>query len=331
MLFEPLKVGTLTLKNRVVLPPISDFGLCTPAGKVTLRHLEHYRAIAQGGAGLIITEACAVSQVKDPQRDPLTLWDETCLPGMAALAEVIHAGGAAAMVQLIHPGLAALPYDRIEDIPQAKMEGYAQDFVRAAGCCQKAGFDGVELHAAHGYFLNQVTELADRNGYLCDMVREIKAYCGQDFAVAVRFGERSPERLITLAQALEAAGADLLDVSDGIDRRWVIPSDFPYNRKVWLAKCVRPYVSKPVIAVGRIFSGDIAEGILQDGCADLVAVGRGQLCDPDWVQKVQRGETPNPCLQCRECRWYENGRLCPARQKYLENSAKTEISDCLVL
>ena len=96
MLFEPLKVGTLTLKNRVVLPPISDFGLCTPAGKVTLRHLEHYRAIAQGGAGLIITEACAVSQVKDPQRDPLTLWDETCLPGMAALAEVIHAGGAAA-------------------------------------------------------------------------------------------------------------------------------------------------------------------------------------------------------------------------------------------
>ena len=131
MLFEPLKVGTLQLKNRVVLPPISDFGLCTPAGRVTERHLAHYRAFAQGGCGLVITEACAVSPVKDPQRDPILLWEEGCLPGMTALASAIHEGGAAALVQLLHPGLAALPYKTIGEIPAEKMAAYAEDFVRA--------------------------------------------------------------------------------------------------------------------------------------------------------------------------------------------------------
>lgn len=313
MLFEPLKVGHLQLKNRVVLPPVSDFGLCTPAGRVTERHLAHYRAVAQGGCGLVITEACAVSRVKDPQRDPLILWEEGCLPGMTALANAIHEGGAAAMVQLIHPGLAALPHEKIEDIPAAEMKGYAQDFVRAAEICQKAGFDGVELHAAHGYFLNQVTELAGDYDYLCAIVRESKACCGKRFLLSVRFGEKDPQSLIALAKELQEAGADLLDVSDGIDRDWDIPADFPYNRKVWLAKCVRPHVTVPVIAVGRIFDGKTAEGILQDGLADLVAVGRGQLCDPAWANKVRVGENPNPCHRCKSCRWYVDGRKCPAR------------------
>ena len=315
MLFEPLKVGHLTLKNRVIVPPISDFGLCTPQGLVTQRHLEHYRALASGGAGLVMVEACAVSRVKDPQRDPLLLWREDCLPGMGRLAATIHAEGAAAMVQLLHPGLAALPYDRVEDIPAEEMARYAADFVRAAEVCRQAGFDGVELHAAHGYFLNQVTEQAGKHDYLCDLVRAIKARCGEAFAVAVRFGEKDPESLIALARALEGAGADLLDVSDGIDRNWHIPAAFPYNRKVWLAKCVKPHVHTPVVAVGRIFDRKTAEGILRDDCADLAAVGRGHLCDPAWTNKVQAGQTPNPCLQCKHCRWYEDGRLCPGRKR----------------
>lgn len=315
MLFEPLKVGAFQLKNRVVVPPISDFGLCTPAGRVTHRHLEHYRAFAEGGAGLVIVEACAVSRIKDPQRDPLILWEDGCLPGMTALARTIHQGGGAAMVQLLHPGLAALPYDRIEDIPKPEMAQYAADFVQAAERCRKAGFDGVELHAAHGYFLNQVTELAGDYDYVCAIVREIKARCGRDFLLSVRFGEKSPETLAALAQALEAAGADLLDVSDGIDRAWEIPADFPYNRKVWLAKCVKPHVKAPVITVGRIFSGETAESILQAGHADLVAVGRGHLCDPAWGSKVQEGQALNPCKQCKTCLWYTDGRLCPARKE----------------
>lgn len=315
MLFEPLKVGHLTLKNRVIVPPISDFGLCTPQGLVTQRHLEHYRALAQGGAGLVMVEACAVSRVKDPERDPLLLWREDCLPGMRSLAETIHAEGAAAMVQLLHPGLAALSYYGIEDIPAEEMARYAEDFVRAAEVCRQAGFDGAELHAAHGYFLNQVTELTGNHDYLCAIVRTIKARCGDDFTVAVRFGEKNPERLVALAQALEGAGTDLLDVSDGIDRKWDIPAAFPYNRKVWLAKCVKPHVHTPVVAVGRIFDRQTAEGVLQDGCADLAAVGRGHLCDPAWTAKVQAGQTPAPCLQCNPCRWYEDGRLCPGRNR----------------
>ncbi|MBQ4578543.1 MAG: NADH:flavin oxidoreductase [Clostridia bacterium] len=319
MLFEPLKVGPLQLKNRVVLPAISDFGLCTPSGRVTGRHLAHYRAFAEGGCGLVITEACAVSPVKDPQRDPLMLWEEDCLSGMTQLAEAIHGGGAAAMVQLIHPGLAALPYDRVGDIPAEEMDRYAGDFVRAAQVCQKAGFDGVELHAAHGYFLNQITELAGDHGYLCRIVREIRRRCGAGFALSVRFGEKDPQSLVTLAKALEAAGADLLDVSDGIFRAWDIPACFPYNRKVWLAKCVKPHVRVPVMAVGRIFDGGTAGGILRENCADLVAVGRGQLCDPAWANKVRAGEIPNPCRLCTRCLWYRDGRLCPGKKALASN------------
>lgn len=321
MLFTADKVGGLTLKNRILLPAISDFGLCTPSGQVTTRHLQHYAAIARGGAGLVITEACAVSPVKDPQRDPLVLWRPDCLPGMTALAQAIHEGGATALVQLLHPGLAALPYESIGEIPTEEMAGYAQDFVRAAEVCRQAGFDGVELHAAHGYFLNQVTELTENQEYLFAILRGIKARCGAGFLLSVRFGADCPERLIALAKGLEAAGADLLNVSDGIHRAWRIPADFPYNRKVWLAKCVKPHVTVPVAAVGRIFDGDTAENILRDGIADLVAVGRGQLCDPCWASKVQAGETPNPCRRCRVCRWYEDGRLCPGRNA-LEDSGK---------
>lgn len=313
MLFEPLKVGKLQLKNRIVVPPMADFGLTGPDGRVNDRHLAHYGAFAKGGAGLVITEACAVSRVKDPERTPILLWDDSCLPGMTALASAIHEGGAAALVQLIHPGLSALPYGHIGEIPAAEMARHAADFVAAAERCKRAGFDGVELHAAHGYFLNQVTELAGDYAYVCAILREIRTICGPAFLLSVRFGEKSPEALVRLAKALEDAGADLLDVSDGIDRAWDIPAGFPYNRKVWLARCVKPCVKTPVITVGRIFDGSTAEGILRAGHADLVAVGRGHLCDPAWAGKVQAGQAPNPCRRCKNCLWYIDGRKCPAK------------------
>lgn len=313
MLFEPLKIGPQTLRNRIVVPPMADFGLTGPDGRVTERHLAHYRAFAEGGAGLVIVEACAVSPIRDPERVPLILWDEDALPGFTALAEAIHRGGAAAMVQLMHPGLAALPYESPDQIPPEELARYAGDFVRAAERCRRAGFDGVELHAAHGYFLNQMTELAGKYDYLCGILREIRACCGRDLAISVRFGEKDIPSLRALAAALEQAGADLLDVSEGICRAQAVPAEFPYNRKVWLAKCVREAAHIPVIAVGRIFDAATAEGVLQTGCADLTAVGRGHLCDPAWANKAQTGEPPRPCRQCRSCLWYIDGRKCPAR------------------
>ncbi len=318
ILSSPLTVGGLTLRNRIVVPPISDFGLTQADLHVNPRHVAHYGGFAAGGAGLVIVEACEVSPIPDPERDALILWDDSAIPGLRAVSDAIHAGGAAAFVQLLHPGLNALRLEGFDALRESHLSRWREDFAAAALRAKEAGFDGVELHAAHGYFLNQSFELSrgtaeERAQYLLSVLRRVKEVCGTQYPVAVRFGAGCGEDLVTLAVLLEQSGADLLDVSTGIGKNWNVPSSFPYNRKVWMASRVKPHVSVPVAAVGRIFSGETAEGILQSGYADLVDVGRGHLCDPAWANKVLSGISPNPCRMCKSCLWYRDGRLCPAR------------------
>ena len=93
------------------------------------------------------------------------------------------------------------------------------------------------------------------------------------------------------------------------------PEDFPFDSKIFAASCVKKEVSLPVICVGNIYSGEVAEQILQDGYADFIAVGRGHLCDPAWGNKVLYGKEPTKCLHCRNCMWYIDGEKCPVVKK----------------
>ena len=132
---------------------------------------------------------------------------------------------------------------------------------------------------------------------LTELIAEIRERCGKDFIVAVRFGNPSYEELLKTADAVQAAGGDLLDVSSGMGRYLDVPSGFPYDGKVYAASLVKAHASLPVICVGSIFTGDEGEAILKEGLADMIAVGRGSLADPACARKTLAGESPNPCLR----------------------------------
>ncbi len=335
LLAAPLTLCGKQIHNRIVVPPISDFGVVSPEGRVTARHMERYAAFAAGGAGLVILEACSVLRMKE-NRDTLFLEDDDCIPGMKCLADAIHRYPPITLVQIMLTGLSTMQENSIAEISRSDFLRYREAFLSAAVRCKSAGFDGVELHAAHGMYLNEVIEANDRNDeyggcfenrvrLLAELIAEIKEKCGKSFIVAVRFGNPNYEELLKTAAAIEAAGGDLLDVSSGMGFYQDVPSEFPYDSKIYAASLVKAHTHLPVICVGSIFSGDAGEAILKAGLADMVAVRRGSLADPAWAKKTLAGEAPNPCLHCRNCLWYIDGTLCPARKRRSTESSKTTI------
>ena len=323
-LSSPFQIKGQQIKNRIVVPPMADFGATDPDGLVNSRHLKRYAEFAAGGAGLIITEACTVCQVHE-ERNTIGVFDDSCITGMAQLAKVIKQNNTVALVQLLNAGINYLPYRSVEEIPKDVFYKYKQEFIDAAIRCKKAGFDGVELHAAHGFYLNQVIETSARtDGYggtfncrvrlLSELIQEIRQQCGTDFIIAVRFGNHSTDELIATGKIIEAAGGDILDISSGMGT-YQKPADFSFDSKIFASSCVKKEVSLPVICVGNIDSSEVAEQILQNGYADFIAVGRGHLCDPAWGNKVLCGKEPTKCLHCRNCMWYIDGEKCPVVRK----------------
>ena len=319
-LSSPFQIKGQQIKNRIVVPPMADFGATDPDGLVNSRHLKRYAEFAAGGAGLIITEACTVCQVHE-ERNTIGVFDDSCITGMAQLAKVIKQNNTVALVQLLNAGINYLPYRSVEEIPKDVFYKYKQEFIDAAIRCKKAGFDGVEFHAAHGFYLNQVIETSARtDGYggtfncrvrlLSELIQEIRQQCGTDFIIAVRFGNHNIDELIATGKIIEAAGGDILDISSGMGT-YQKPEDFPFDSKIFASSCVKKEVSLPVICVGNIDSSEVAEQILQDEYADFIAVGRGHLCDPAWGNKVLYGKEPTKCLHCRNCMWYIDGEKCP--------------------
>lgn len=327
ILATPLTVCGKKIYNRIVVPPISDFGVVSPDGRVTNRHIERYSAFAAGGAGLVIIEACSVLRMPE-NRDALFLEDDNCIPGMQHLADAIHQYQTVTLVQIMLTGLATLPENRIAEISREHFMRYKAAYLSAAVRCKAAGFDGIELHAAHGMYLDEIVEVNERKDeyggsfenrirLLTELIAEIREKCGKDFIIAVRFGNPNYEELLKTADAIQTVGGDLLDVSSGMGRYPDVPIGFTHDGKVYAASLVKANTKLPVICVGNIFTGDEGEAILKEGLADMIAVGRGSLADPAWARKTLAGETPNPCLRCKKCMWYIDGALCPAGKRRL--------------
>lgn len=292
---EPIEICGKLLKNRIVVPPMADFGATKEDGLINSRHIQHYCSLAEGGAGLIIIEACAVSKMHEP-RHTLRLYEDNCIWGLHQLAEAMKHNDTVILVQLINTGLAIMPENDLSEISKERLMYFQEDFITAAVRCQKAGFDGVELHAAHGFFLNEIIERNNRDDeyggcfdgrfrFIKDVISGIKAVCGTKFIVSVRFGNAYLDELKKEAAAIENSGADLLDVSYGCKAPFGLPKEFPYDNKIYMASLVKEISHVPVIAVGGIRSGEQAEQIIKCGYADMVAVGTGHLCDPKWTKK----------------------------------------------
>lgn len=342
-LFSPIKIGGTVVKNRIFMPPLStNLG---NKGYVTDELVEHYKARARGGVGLFVTEVVTVEPTYVYLPGDMSIHDDSFIAGWKKLVDGVHEYGAKILPQLFHPAYMAFPVPGTPQLIAPSHVGpyYAKEaprpvtkeelnviitqFGEAAGRVQKAGGDGVEIHAAHAHGLlggflsplyNKRTDEygGDINGRLrltLEVIEEVRRVCGKDFIIDVRIsgdeysdGGLNINDMIYVSKQLEKAGVDMLHVSGGttIARGSSIPA--PGTKMGSHSACseeIKKYVSIPVATVGRITEPWIAEELIADGKADACMIGRANLCDPEFSNKAFEGREDEirPCIGCLRC------------------------------
>ena len=327
------------------MPPMVCVGYASDDGMVTQRNIDHYRERAEGGAGMIVTEATCVTKNGRLSATQLGIWSDEHIEGLAQIAETVKSFGAVSLIQIHHAGLVT-PRDvsdislgpsldpknsKSQALTKDEIIAIHDDFIKVAIRARQAGFDGVQIHAAHGYLLSQFASSffnhrddeygGDVNGRMkltCDIIEGIRNACGDSFIITVRMGANSPtlEDGIEIAQHLETTSVDLLDVSHGgslvtLPRP---PKEFNYNWICYSGTKIKEKVSIPVSVVNEIRTPHRANYLIEHNLADFVNLGRPILADPHWVSKAQHHEEMIvACVSCRpRCKWYQDSSLCPA-------------------
>ena len=351
-LFTPLTLRGLTLPNRIAVSPMCQYQAVD--GVVNEWHLVHYGGLAQGGAGLILTEAAAVAPEARISPNDLGLWNDAQAEALIPITRFMAAQGVVPGVQLAHAGRkasnpapwkgsgsvplaaggwvpvapSALPFDAGWTVPteldEAGITGVVQAFVAAARRALAAGFQVVEIHAAHGYLLHQfLSPLTNHRGDHYGGSFEHRTRLAREVVAAVRavWPERLPlfvrisatdwveggwdlEQSVQLAAALKDLGADLVDCSSGgLVPGAKIPVGPGYQ--VPFAARIRAATGLPTGAVGLITESRQAEQILAEGSADLILMGRELLRDPRWPLRAAQElgvEAPWPASYLRAAR-----------------------------
>jgi 2,4-dienoyl-CoA reductase-like NADH-dependent reductase (Old Yellow Enzyme family)/thioredoxin reductase len=361
-LFSPLQLGGLELPNRIVHVP-TDISSSHADGEVSERDIHHHTAIARGGTGFVIVGATTPHMASGrPTVTCLVADGDNYIPGLARLAEGMHRYGAKCAVQLQHPGRqSAIPRfntlgatDRVLKLPwsagheivyeNAEEKGkqireasiteileLVELFSEAAWRVKQAGFDAVELHAAHGYllsefmspFLNMRTDrfggsFENRMRFPLAVVDAIHKKCGKAFPVLVRYsfeewceGGRGLEEGIEVARALERAGVAALDLSMGMQESpgaGFDPPPYPQGWATYAAEATKAAVRIPVITSHSLRDPEYCERIIAEGKTDLVGLARQLLADPYWPVKAQLGRVRSirRCISCLGGCWQES-------------------------
>ncbi|MEW9052775.1 MAG: NAD(P)/FAD-dependent oxidoreductase [Neobacillus sp.] len=344
-LFETGSIGNLRLKNRVVMPPMGT-NLAGINGEVTDHQIAYYEERAKGGAGLIIVEfSCIDYEYGKGFINQLRIDDDRFIPGILRLVNAVHKYGTKLFMQIHHGGrqsssqliggnqiVAPSPItcaaigEEPRELTNTEVKEIIDKYVLAAVRCKNAGVDGVEVHGAHGYLINQFlspyTNLRtdeyggsfdNRMKFLEEIILGIREKCGADYPVTVRlsvdeFVEGGIDLALgkKIARYLEELGVDALHISagnyDSMDK--VIESSiYKQGWRVYLAEEIKKEVKIPVIAVGVIREPEYANSVISEGKADFVAIGRGQIADPEWSKKAMEGRANEirRCISCLHC------------------------------
>jgi len=314
-LLDPLKVKGLALKNRIVMPPMHT-GFATTEGAVTDNHVKHYVRRSKA-LGLLIVEHSYVSLEGKLSERQVGIYGDSLVPGLEKLSSSVHATGTPVVIQINHAGrvasrevtgrqpVAPSRDGNARELKVEEIEALTEIFVKAADRAMRAGFDGVEVHGAHGFLLNQFYSpltnrrrdnyggsLENRIRFPLEVVERVREKVGGRLLL-YRLGSDDLDPSGTriedsqkFAVKLEQAGVDIIDVSGGLcgsrpeqlqDRQgYFIPQ----------AQQVRKVVDVPVIGVGGITEPEFGDRLIREGKVDLVAVGRKLLEDPDWAMKA---------------------------------------------
>lgn len=350
-LFSPGQIGSMKLKNRIVMSPMGNY-LANPDGTVSEADIAFYSARAKGGVGLIFTECMFVESRRGRgNTHQISAAEDRCVEGLQRLAEAIHALDSKIVAQIYHPGrqgvsavndnLPMLAPSAIECavvhqpavmMTTAEVQNMVSHFVAAAGRVQEAGFDGVEVHGAHGYLINEflspyTNQRTDQYGgsfdnrmrFLSEIVSGIRSRCGADFPLIVRLSVdefldtigRKDQGLkladgIEIAKRLEQLGIDAVDVSSGIYETMSVawePASYDQGWKIYLSEAIKKAVNIPVIGVSAIRDPEYAERVLEEGKLDFVGSARQHFADPEWANKAREGRVGEirKCISCLLC------------------------------
>ena len=364
ILFSPISIGKVSIKNRFAMAPMGPLGLGDAQGGFNQRGIDYYTARARGGTGLIITGVTFVDNTIEEHGMPncpnSTYNPVQFVRTAREMTERVHAYNARIFLQMSGGfGRVTIPTNLGEFPPVApspiqhrwldktcraltvdEIHELVRDFGEGAYNAKRAGFDGVQIHAVHeGYLIDQFAislfnqrtdeyggSLENRLRFAREIVEEIKRRCGQDFPVMLRYspksfikalregalpGEEFEEKGRDLPEGVEAAkllvsyGYDALDVDVGSYDAWWWSHPPMYQKKglyMPYAKLVKENVDVPVLCAGRMDDPDMAEGAVNDGVCDIISLGRPLLADPDYVNKLRRGERKciRPCISCPE-------------------------------
>ena len=343
-LFEKGCIGGVEIRNRVAMTAMGN-GLATWDGEASPELIRFYEDRAKGGCGLIFTEFTRVDENSGAcNPNQLCIATRKHVRSVQRMAECVHRHGGKIFVQLHHGGREAPPalndgkqpmgpsaiLNKVNGLVSTEMtkediDDIVGKFVAAAANCKKAGIDGVELHGAHGYLLGSfispyTNKRTDDYGgsvenccrIVTDIIHGIRQTCG-NYPICVRInGDDFVEGGITLdyavqvAQVLEAAGADAINVSCAVYEtvpNMIEPNHYEEGWRKNLAKTVKAHVHVPVIAVNTIKFPATAEKLLKEGVSDFVGVSRGQMADPEWVNKTKAGREDliRKCMGCMQC------------------------------
>ncbi|MCL2818926.1 MAG: NAD(P)-binding protein, partial [Actinomycetia bacterium] len=339
LLRSSFSIGRLTVPNRIVMPAMG-VNLGALGGGVSDDLIAYYEARARGGVGLIISEVTRVvdgAGAGEPCQ--LAARNHSDIPDLQRLVDTIHKYPTKFFIQLQHPGAMSSPavtgtLPVIPSLPSPEMkdflhvltieecEALVAAFIQGATIAQAAGADGVELHGAHGYLINQFlsptyNKRDDKYGgsfkgrmrFLTEIIEGIRASCGPNFALSVRVnaeeefpGGSKLKDAQKIAAALEKLGIDLINVTC-MGAGTIEPGTYEQGWKRYMASAIKEVVSIPVLAVSNIKRPEIAEQLLADGICDLVGVARGHLADPQWSAKALEGRADEirPCIGCLAC------------------------------
>lgn len=327
-IFEtPIRIKNLELRNRLVMPPMAT-AQSGMDGQVTEQLCNYYDEKSRGGyIGLIITEHSFISPEGRASKGQLSIANDGDVAGLSRLTGTIHTNGAKVMAQLNHAGGAAsekitgyaplgassvrLPrMPAVEPAPREmtlpEIDKVISDFAQAAQRAKKAGFDGVEIHSAHGYLLNQffsplTNQRTDRYGgktiggrirLHLEIIEAIRAAAGKDYPLALRLGAcdymdggTTIEDSVLSAKEFEKAGVDLLDISGGLCS-YIRPGVTEQGYFSEISEAVKRSVSVPVLLTGGIVDAAAAEKLLAENKADLIGVGRAMLKNSEWAKNA---------------------------------------------
>ncbi|ALC85059.1 NADPH dehydrogenase [Bacillus sp. FJAT-22090] len=323
-LFSPIKLKGLEIKNRVVMPPMCQYSVEAKDGIPNDWHFVHYVSRAVGGSGLIIVEMTDVEPDGRITDNDLGLWSDEQIPAYERLVSEVHKYGSKIGIQIAHAGRKAtdakepvsssdIPVDSNWKKPRAlstdEVKEMVNKFKDAAKRAIVAGFDTIEIHGAHGYLIHQFHSPAinnrsddygkDLSKFGVEVIQAIRSVMPDGMPLIMRISAveymdngYGLQHSLELAKKYKEAGVDVFHVSSGGEAPpgKVKPANTP-GYQVPFARAFKQALDLPVIAVGILEDVNLAEKVIEEGDAELVAIGRGMLKDPYWALHAEESIT----------------------------------------